>query len=131
MRRRKAARLLLALNGIDMSKVVEFPSRDIRNNLELERALRESLKDRGFSEETVEQAVSAIMPLINESKTVVAQSLDTPIPAGMSERDVLELKASMSNSLQGYQRQVADFTLKVLMLLAIEYANNSKASGSV
>ncbi|NLQ18329.1 hypothetical protein HGG82_11960 [Marinomonas sp. M1K-6] len=110
-----------------MSKIVEFPSRDIRNNLEIEKALRESLIDRGFSEETVTQTVSAIMPLIKESKEVVAQSIDAPIPGGMSEKDVSELKISLSSSLQVYQRQVGDFTLKILILLAIEYASNSKA----
>lgn len=110
-----------------MSKIVEFPSREIRNNLEIENALRESLAERGFSEETVAQTVSAIMPLIKESKTVVAQGLDAPISAGMSERDVSELKTSLSTSLQAYQRQVGDFTLKILILLAIEYASNAKA----
>lgn len=110
---------------------MEFPSQDIRNNLEIEKALRESLTDRGFSEETVAQTVAAIMPLIKESKVVVAQGIDAPIPTGMSERSVSELRTGLSNSLQGYQRQVADFTLKILILLAIEYANNSKASGNV
>lgn len=110
-----------------MSKIVEFPSREIRNNLEIEKALRESLIDRGFSEEKVVQTVSAIMPLIKESKAVVAQSINAPIPGGMSEKDVFELKTSLSSSLQGYQRQVGDFTLKILILLAIEYASNSKA----
>lgn len=119
--------MLAALNGIYMSKIVEFPSREIRNNLEIENALRESLAERGFSEETVAQTVSAIMPLIKESKTVVAQGLDAPIPAGMSERDVSELKTSLSTSLQAYRRQVGDFTLKILILLAIEYASNAKA----
>lgn len=105
---------------------MEFPSRDIRNNLEIENALREALIDRGFSEEAVAQAVSAIMPLIKESKAVVAQSIDASISGGMSEKDVSELKASLSSSLQGYQRQVGDFTLKILMLLAVEYASNFK-----
>lgn len=45
----------------------------------------------------------------------------------MSERDVSELKTSLSTSLQAYRRQVGDFTLKILILLAIEYASNAKA----
>jgi len=114
-----------------MSKIVELPSRDVRNNLEIEKALRKSLADKGYSEKIVAETVSAIMPLIKESKKVVAQGLDASIPAGMSEVSVAELKASLSTSLQAYQRQVSHFTLKILILLAIEYANNTKAQGKV
>lgn len=109
---------------------MEFPSWDIRNNLEIEKALSKLLTDRGFVEETVALTVSAIMPLIMESKTVVAQGIEAPIPVGMNESSVAELKTSLSNSLQFYQKQVGDFTLKILLLLAIEYANNSKKQGN-
>jgi hypothetical protein len=109
-----------------MSKIIEFPSLDIRNNTELEQALRSLLENNGFSKEVVARTVEAIMPLIKETKAVVAQGLNVPLPTGISSDEMSALEESLSGALQAYQRQVGDFTLKVLLQLAFECAKNTK-----
>jgi hypothetical protein len=114
-----------------MSKIIEFPSLDIRNNTEIEQALRYLLTNNGFSKEIIEQTTDAIMPLIKESKAVIAQGLNVPLPSGISANESSVLEESLSNALQAYQRQVGDFTLKVILLFAFECAKKADTSSRI
>lgn len=102
-----------------MSNIFEFPSASDRNEREIEKSLREGLAGNGFTNEGIEAAVALAMPLIRESKTIVAKNLQVTLRSPMSEEQAKELQTELSGALQQYQRDVGDFVRKLILQLAL------------
>lgn len=109
-----------------MAKIYEFPGAEKLNNTELESALKDTLKSKGFSEESISQVTSLIMPLIAEAKETIGSGLKVEHTSKISNEEFVELQNLLSLEFQNYQKNISNFTLKLIVSLALSLAQNSE-----
>ena len=102
-----------------MSKVIEFPSASVRNDVEIERGFREGLAGHGFSEDAVEAALKVVMPLMLEANKATAKDLGFSLNASMSGAEMKDLQEKLSSVLKSYQAEISEFVQRLIVKIAI------------
>lgn len=109
-----------------MAKIYEFPNVEQLNNKELESTLRDTLKSKGFSEVSLNQVASLIMPLITEAKETIGSGLKVEHTSKISNEEFVELQNLLSSEFQQYQKSISNFILKIIVSLALSLAQNAE-----
>lgn len=109
-----------------MGEVIELISRDERNNQDVERGLRDGLERQGFTPEAIKVAVDTVMPLIKEAKAVFSKGLSFSINTEIETEVLKKIQEELSKELPAYQSEASTFTLRIMLLLAIEIAKHNE-----
>jgi hypothetical protein len=109
-----------------MSNIIEFKSSDQRNNEDIESGLRDALRLKGFSDSSIERAVSETLPLIIESKSLVTNPISFCLPESLEKDDADAISNEISTKLAVYQKGISNFVLKNIVSLACAIAENSE-----
>ncbi|GAA4884976.1 hypothetical protein [Ferrimonas pelagia] len=105
-----------------MSNVFQFPNSNELNQIELRKALVQGLIEKGLDSHRVEQAVESVMPLLDESKDVITSGFKVETKSSLSAVEHEQLTESLKEGFIGYQGEVSNHCLKLIILLALERA---------
>lgn len=108
-----------------MNKIIEFPSGSVRNDIDIERGIREGLAGHGFSKSAIDIAITRVMPLFKESKEILGKGLSVRRPRSISNEQLETLRPEISKAIEKFQNENAQFTQKLILNIAVLVAQSN------
>lgn len=108
-----------------MSNIIEFPKKSVRNDAEIEKALRESISGYGFPNSVVDSTVSNAMSLIQESRSTIDRTLKFQFKSSLTDEQIADLESNLSSVFQDYQQEISGLVLKLILKIALLEARAS------